>query len=70
MIMAEVVNIHEVRMLFIKQNFQEIGWTVLMEALKNAPVAKEEKKKKSMINEMIVDLSFPFLLQEAAGYHN
>lgn len=27
---------------------------------KNVPVAKEEKK--SMINEMIVDLSFPFLL--------
>lgn len=69
MIMAEVVNVHEVRMLFIKQNFQEIGWTVLMEALKNVPVAKE-KKKKSMINEIIVDLSFPFLLQEAAGYHN
>lgn len=46
MIMAEVVNVHEVRMLFIKQNFQEIGWTVLMEALKNVPVAKEEKKKK------------------------
>lgn len=32
-----------------------------MEALKNVPVAKE-KKKKSMINEIIVDLSFPFLL--------
>lgn len=28
---------------------------------KNVPVAKEGKKK-SMINEMIVDLSFPFLL--------
>lgn len=70
MIMAGVLNIHEVKMLFIKDNhwgIDEMDSTIRKRS-QNVPATGQGKNQ--MIYELIVNLSFPFLLQEAAGYHN
>lgn len=62
MIMAGVLNIHKVKMLFIKDNhwgMDEMDSTI-WKHLQNVPAAGQGKNQ--MIYEVIVDLSFPFLL--------
>lgn len=46
-----------------------MSWTILHGSTHKVSL-QLNREKTWMMHEMIVDLSPPFLLQEAAGYHN